>query len=164
MVASDICTWACAAEYWALTTSFWVRNASSLAWSFCWLSVSCSYRRVDRADLVLDGLLALQRRAREILITRAQRLARLPVELDDLLAQAVLLVLQPLARGRHLGNPVLDVRHQLELLLIAVVQRLRRILGAIHRRRGLRLHQGAQPSPKSGHRISSRPAPSDTGP
>ena len=119
---------------------------------------------VDRADLVLDGLLALQRRAREVLITRGQRLARLPVELDDLLPQAVLLVLQPLARGRHLGNPVLDVRHQLELLLIAVVQRLRRILGAIQRRRGLRLHQGAKPSPKSGHHISSRPAPSDTRP
>jgi hypothetical protein len=59
------------------------------------LALEVADLRVDRADLVLDGLLSLQRRAREVLIAGAQRLARLPVELDDLLAQAVLLVLQP---------------------------------------------------------------------
>src|SRR5829696_2908941 len=39
VAASEILTWASAAEYWALMTSFLVRNCSSLERSFCSLSI-----------------------------------------------------------------------------------------------------------------------------
>ncbi len=42
VAASEIRTWASAAEYWALMTSFLVRKASIFWRSFCSFSVSCS--------------------------------------------------------------------------------------------------------------------------
>ena len=100
VAASEIRTCASAAEYCALMTSFFDRNASILVCSFCSLAISLLLLglelpdlMVQRADLCLDCLLALQRRARQLLIARAERLARLPVELLCLLAQALLLQL-----------------------------------------------------------------------
>ena len=49
------------------------------------------------------------------------------------------LQLEPLLRGDDVGDAPLDVLEQLELLLVRVVQRLRRVLGAVEQLRQLRL-------------------------
>ena len=143
-------------------TSFLVRNASTLVVSFCSLSISCACWRsklgdllIERAELGHDRLLALQRRAREVLVAGDERLTRLAVKLGGLLSQAVLLHLQALLRRHHLGDPALGGLQQLQLLLVAVVERLGGILGAIERRRDLRLHDRAETSLEPGHQISS---------
>ena len=70
VAASPIRTCASAAEYCAFTTSFWVRNASTLAdsrrsWSirFCCCSSSCGDLLVEPLELALDQRLSLERSA-----------------------------------------------------------------------------------------------------
>ena len=41
VAASPILTCASAAVYWALITSFWLRNASIFAWRACWPATNC---------------------------------------------------------------------------------------------------------------------------
>jgi len=99
---------ASAAEYWALITSFWVRNDSILAWSvFC---PSTSVRLLglellallhDPVELSLHCSLAGERLAGEVFLAGLERRARLAVELLDLLLHARVLELEPLLRGRH---------------------------------------------------------------
>ena len=76
--------------------------------------------RVERLQLGLDDVLALQRRPGEVLVAGGERLARLRVELDDLLLELLLLQLEPLLRRDDVGDPLLDVLEQLDLLLVAV--------------------------------------------
>jgi hypothetical protein len=105
-----------------LIVSFCVRNASTLA------------------ESALQPGFPLQRLPREILPTGGHRLARLRVELDDALLELGLLQLEPLLGGDDVGDAALDVLQQLELLLVGVVQRLGRVLGAVEQLGELRLH------------------------
>ena len=105
VVASPIRTCASAAEYCAFTTSFWVRNDSTLAdsrrsWSirFCCCCFERGDLRVEPLELALDQRLSLERGAREILAVRGERLAGLAVELDDALLELRGLELQALLR------------------------------------------------------------------
>ena len=132
VAASEICTCASAAEYCALMTSFLVRNASIFARSFCSESVSfCCWSsssrhlRVERLELGLRDVLAFERRPREFFLARGHRLARLRVELHELLLERGLLHLKALLRRHDVGDALLHVLKLFDLLLIAVVQRLR---------------------------------------
>jgi hypothetical protein len=69
--------------------------------------------------------------AGQILVAGGERLAGLGVELHDLIAQLLLLELQTLLRGDDVRDPLLDVLKQLDLLLVAVLEGLRRILGSV---------------------------------
>ena len=89
VVASPIRTCASAAEYWALTTSFCVRKASTFADSrallvdqLLLLLPPAPRPAVEALQLALDQDLALQRRARQVLAAAGHRLAGLTVELD----------------------------------------------------------------------------------
>ena len=81
VVASPIRTEASAAEYCALTTSFWVRNDSTLVDSrcscsirlCCWASSACDLL-VEPLQLALDQGLALERGPGEILTVGGERL------------------------------------------------------------------------------------------
>ena len=158
VAASEILTCASAAEYCALMTSFLVRNCSSLERSFCSLSIRpCCWRLelgdllVERLELGLRELLALERGARELLAAGGERLARLRVELDDLLLELLLLELQPLLRRDDVGDALLDVLQQLHLLRIGVLERLGRILRLVEHLVDLRLDDGGHASAQSGH-------------
>src|SRR5205085_11528723 len=109
--------------------------------------------RVEALQLVLHGALALERGARELLVAGGQRLARLRVELDDLLLELLRLELKALLRGDDVREPLLDVLQQLHLLLVAVLQRLGRVLGAVEQLRDLRLYDGGETPGQPGHRI-----------
>ena len=85
------------------------------------------------------AVLRVERLAGEILAAGLQRLPRLAVELLDLLLHRRVLHLEPLLRGRHVGDAALDVLELAELLLVGVVERLVRVLGAVERLRELRL-------------------------
>jgi hypothetical protein len=95
---------------------------------------------VERLQLRLGHGLALERRAGEVLAPLRERLTRLRVELDHLLLELGGLHLEALLRRYDVGDPLLDVLKQLDLLLIAVVERLGRVLGAVEQLRQLRLH------------------------
>ncbi len=91
VAASEIRTWASAAEYWALMTSFLLRNCSILVRRFCseggqllLLLLEFLDLIIHRLQLGLDHVLALERGACEILTASGKRLARLRVELHDL--------------------------------------------------------------------------------
>src|ERR1035437_9699353 len=96
-------------------------------------------------------MLALQRRAREILLAGRHRLPRLTVQLPGLLAQRLLLQLQALLRGDDVRDPLLDVLQILELSLVGVIERLGRILGTIQQPRDLRLDVRHDPASQSRH-------------
>ena len=146
VAASPIRTCASAAEYCALITSFCERNASIFACS-CFseatsFSCCCSSPRdllVEILELALDERLALERLAREVLAAGGERFAGLRLELDEALLELGGLHLQPLLRGRHVDDAPLHVLEQAELLLVGVVERLRRVLGAVEQLRELRL-------------------------
>ena len=53
------------------------------------------------------------------------------VSLSDWVLQLVALELDPLAAGRHVGDPAAYLGQHLELALIAVVERLSRVLGLV---------------------------------
>src|SRR5206468_4192943 len=91
---------------------------------------------------------------RKVLLAGGQRLAGLRVELDHALLKAVLLHLEALLGGDDLGDALLDVLQQLELLVVAVVQRLAGILRAVEQLGDLRLDDGGEPSTDAGHLAS----------
>ncbi len=97
---------------------------------------------VERLQLGLHDVLALQRLAGEVLLAAGERLAGLGVELDDLLLERGLLHLQALLGGHHVGDPLLHVLQLFDLLLIAVVEGLRGIFGFVQQLGHLRLHHG----------------------
>ena len=130
-------------------TSFLVRKASILARSFfsfsvsasCWCSSSLTWVSSDWSSR-LGERLALERRPGEVLAALRERLARLGVELDDLLLELGRLHLKALLRRDDVGDALLDVLKQLDLLLVAVVERLGRILGPVEHLRDLGLDDG----------------------
>ena len=158
VVASPIRTCASAAEYCAFTTSFWVRNDSTFAdsrrsWSirFCCCCSSCGDLRVEPLQLALDQRLSLERRSREVLAVPGERLTGLTVELHDALLELRGLELKPLLRSDDVGHPALDLLEHLELLLVAVVEGLPRILGLVEHRVRLDLEQGRETRHETGH-------------
>ena len=98
--------------------------------------------RVEPLQLGLGDVLAFKRGAREVFLAGGHRLAGLRVELDDLLLQRRLLQLQALLGGHHVGDALLDVLQLFDLLLIAVVERLGGVFGAIQELGDLGLHDG----------------------
>ena len=98
----------------------------------------------DVLQLALDGRLARESLPREILPVRLHRVACLAVELVDLLLHRGVLQLEPLLRRRHVGDAALHVLQLAQLLLVGVVERLVRVLGAIERLGGLRPEDQAQ--------------------
>ena len=159
--ASEIRTEASAAEYCALMTSFLVRNWSIFDRSFCLfvderllLGLEFLDLAVERLQFGLGELLALERDAREILAILRQRLPRLRVQLDDLLLELLLLELEALLGRDDVGDALLDVLEQLHLLLVAVLQRLTRILGLVEHPVDLGLDYSGEPSGHAGHGTS----------
>ena len=139
-------------------TSFFVRKVSILTRSFFSLSVSCLllalkllHLLVQRLELGLGDRLALERGAGEVVAALRERLAGLGVELDHLLLQLVGLHLKPLLRRGHVGDALLDVLKQLDLLVVAVVERLGRVLGAVEGLRDLRFYDRGHATGQSCH-------------
>ena len=108
---------------------------------------------VERLQLGLRDVLTLERRPGEVLLTSGNRLTGLRVELDDLLAQGLLLELQTFLRGDDVRDPLLDVLQLLDLLLVAVLERLGWILGPIEQLRNLGFYDCRHATGKSRHRI-----------
>ena len=78
VAASEILTWASAAEYCALMTSFFVRKASIFSRSFASESIELLLLGLELGDLLVERLqlglgdvLALERGAREVLVALA---------------------------------------------------------------------------------------------
>ena len=140
-------------------TSFLVRNCSIFDRSFCSLSISdccCASSSAtcwssDCSSVWANCLRSSAVRARSSL-PAGERLARLRVELDDLLLELLLLELKALLRGDDVGDALLDVLQQLHLLLVAVLERLGRVLGLVEQLRDLRLDDGGEPPGQPGHR------------
>jgi hypothetical protein len=107
---------------------------------------------VERLELALGERLALERRPGEVLLALRHRLARLGVELDDLLLERALLHLQALLGRHHVGDALLHVLKQLELLLVAVVEGLAGILRAIQQLGDLRLYDRRHAAGQAWHR------------
>ena len=142
-------------------TSFLVRNWSIfdrelllLVDERLLLGLELLHLRVERLQLALGELLALQRDAREILAILRERLARLRVQLDDLLLELLLLELEALLGRDDVGDALLDVLEQLHLLLVAVLQRLTRILGLVEHPVDLGLDYSGEPPGHAGHGTS----------
>ena len=145
-------------------TSFLVRNGSIFVRSCCSFVDQLLLLRLELRDLLVERLqlglrerLALERHAGEVLAALGQRLARLGVELDDLLLELRGLHLKALLRRDDVGDALLDVLEQLDLLLVAVVERLAGVLGPVEQPRDLRLDDGGHPTGQPGHAISSFP-------
>ena len=86
---------------------------------------------LEVGDLGGQRRLAGQRLAGEVLAAHLQRLLGLPLQLGGLLLELVDLQLDPLAAGRHVGDAAAHLREQVELALVAVVEGLARVLGAV---------------------------------
>ena len=86
---------------------------------------------LEISDLLGERRLAGERLAREIFAVLRQRRPRLAVELVGLLLQLGGLELKSLARGGDVGHAAADLLQQLELLGVAVVERLARVFGAV---------------------------------
>ena len=141
-------------------TSFLERNCSIFVRSFCFglgqlllLGLELLDLLVQRLQVGLHDVLALERRAREILAVGGERLTRLRIELHDLRFVLLLLELEALLGGDDVGDPLLDVLKLLDLLLIAVFERLGRVLGPIEQLRDLRLHDGRHAPGQARHRV-----------
>ena len=106
---------------------------------------------VEPLQLGLRELLALERGACEVLAALRQGLAGLRVELHHLLLELLLLQLEALLRRDDVGDALLDVLEQLHLLLVAVLQRLRRILRPVEELVDLRLDDYGHTSAHAGH-------------
>src|SRR5262249_14792443 len=99
--------------------------------------------------------LALERLPCGILASLRDRLAGLGVQLDDVLLERLGLELEPLLRRDHVGDAALHVLEELELLLVRVIELLRRLLRAVEQLRPLRLNDVRRPLNQPGHRPSS---------
>ena len=106
-------------------------------------------------QLLLRDRLALERLPGEVLAVRGHGLARLGLELDDVLLELLLLQLDPLLGGDDVGDPALDVLELLEHLLVRVVERLGRVLGPVQGLRVLRLDDQRRALPEPRHQSSS---------
>ena len=84
---------------------------------------------------------------------RGEGLARLGVQLEQTLLELVRLELEALLRGRDIGDAALDVREQLALLLVRVVQRLARVLRPVQEFAQLRLDHQGHALDQTGHGI-----------
>ena len=111
--------------------------------------------RVEALQLLLHRRLPLERLPREVLAVRGERLARLRLELDDVLLELLRLELEPLLRGDDVGDAALDVLELLEHLLVGVVERLVRVLGPVEQLRVLRLDDRHRARQQAGHSSSS---------
>jgi hypothetical protein len=138
-------------------TSFLERNASTLVRSCSSEAVNFSCSDSSSATCLSsdctadDQLLALQRRASEVVPAGRHRFARLAVELVSLLVQRRLLQLQPFLGGDDVGDSLLDVLELLDLALVGVVERLTRILGPVEQLRDLGFDVGPFPGDQSRH-------------
>src|SRR4051794_16944123 len=124
--------------------------------------------RVEPLQLLLRRGLPLQRFLREVVPAGRDRLACLGLELDDVLLDRLRLQLEPFLRRDDVGDAALDVLELREHLLVRVVERLRRVLGAVERARSLRpedqheaLHETGHPSSSSGAVVSLPPCSSN---
>ncbi len=106
------------------------------------LSFEFGHLGVERLQLGLGDVLAFESRPRKILLAGGNRLTGLCVELDDLLLERCLLQLETLLGGHHVGDALLDVLQLFDLLLVAVVERLGGVFGAIQELGDLGLHDG----------------------
>ena len=106
---------------------------------------------VERLQLLLGRRLALERLLREVVAVGRDGLPGLRLELDDVLLDRLRLQLEPLLRRHDVGDAALHVLELLEHLLVRVVERLRRVLGAVERARGLRLEDQHEALPETGH-------------
>ena len=104
------------------------------------LVLELRHLRVHVLQLLLRDRLALERLPGQVLPVGGDRLARLCLELDDVLLELLLLQLEPLLRGDDIGDAALHVLELLEHLLVRIVERLGRVLGAIQNLRVLRLN------------------------
>ena len=116
-----------------------------MACSRCWARVSFSSSPWSCACWALRSViwpasagLAGQRLAGEVLAAHRDRLLGLALELGGLLLELVDLELDALAAGGDVGDAAAYLREQVELALVAVVERLARILGAVEGLVGLR--------------------------
>ena len=156
------CTCASAAEYCALITSFCVRNDSTFAdsvfspsTSFCCCASSCwPCSMIPSSWPWIAALRVSASRARSSRFAFSASL-RLAVELVDLLLHRGVLELEPLLRRRDVGDPALDVLELAQLLLVGVVERLGRVLGAVEQLRELRLDDRHR-APHQAWHVSSR--------
>ena len=102
-------------------------------------------------ELLLGDRLALERCPGEVLAAGRERLARLVVELGELLLELLRLELEALLRGDDVGDAALDVLQHLELLLVGVVERDGRVLGAVEQLRVPGLDDGRGSAHQAGH-------------
>ena len=96
-------------------------------------------------DLRGEARLAGQGLAGEVLAAGGDGLLGLALELGRLLLELVDLELDALAAGRDVGDAAAYLAQQLELALVAVVQRLARVLGLVERLVGLGPEDQAHP-------------------
>ena len=101
--------------------------------------------RLEVGDLGGQAGLAGQRLAGEVLAVHGQRLLGLALELGGLLLELVDLQLDALAAGGDVGDAAAYLAQQLELALVAVVERLARVLGLVERLVGLGPEDQADP-------------------
>ena len=111
---------------------------------------------VEPLQLGLRELLALERDTGEVLAVLREGLTGLRVELDDLLLELLLLQLQTLLGGDDVRDALLDVLQQLHLLLVAVLERLSRILCSIEHPVDLGFDYRGEPPGHPGHGTSLR--------
>jgi len=115
--------------------------------------------RVEPLELALDQRLSLERGPREILAVPGERLAGLAVELHDALLELRGLELEALLRRHDVGHAALDLLEHLELLLVAVVEGLPRVLGLVEHRVCPDLEQSRETRHKTGHESLLESAP-----
>jgi hypothetical protein len=122
------------------------------------LSTFTARRFLQPGDLLVEPLqlllcvhLALERLPGEILATRGERLAGLDLELGHVGLELRRLHLEALLRGRDVGDALLDLLQHLDLLLVRVVERDRRILRLVEHLRDARLDDRRRPAQEPWH-------------
>src|SRR5262249_47115762 len=100
-----------------------------------------------------------ERLPREVLASTRESLPRLRVERHDALLELRLLHLEALLRGDDVGDAALHVLEERQLLLVRIVERLRRVLGLVEHLRRLRPEDRLESLPQACHGSSSRRLP-----
>ena len=118
------------------------------------LVLELRHLRVHVLQLLLRDRLALESLPGQVLPVGGDRLARLRLELDHVLLDGLGLQLEALLRRDHVRDAPLHVLELLEHLLVRVVQRLGRVLGAVERAGRLRLEDQGEALPETCHRNS----------
>ena len=163
LAASEIRTWASAAEYCALMTSFLVRNCSIFCAQLLLVrrsaapagaSSSLTCWSSDCSSVCASVLRSSAVRARSSRPWASAWRACVS-SLTTCCSSFCGLHLKALLRRDDVGDALLDVLKQLDLLLVAVVERLARVLGPVEHLRDLRLDDGGHASGKPWHVASS---------